>query len=167
MAVPQSIRRKMNRLTAGSPPRFMDLFSGCGGISLGFVTAGYELVASVELDPWAAESHGANFASASRGTNHQAHFKARDITKENPVLKQALIGGYETESGCRVDARRLLLGETENALYYALIAEYQRGHQQEAAREKEKLAELLDKFEKYAESPPSYRPGKPGMPQAD
>lgn len=84
MAVPQSIRRKMSRLTAGNPPRFMDLFSGCGGISLGFVTAGYELVASVELDAWAAESHGANFASLSRGANHQAHFKARDITKEDP-----------------------------------------------------------------------------------
>jgi DNA (cytosine-5)-methyltransferase 1 len=34
----------------------MDLFAGCGGITLGFVTAGFEPVASVEVDPWAAAS---------------------------------------------------------------------------------------------------------------
>lgn len=85
MAVSTAIRRKIARLRAGNPPRFMDLFAGCGGISLGFATAGYELVASVELDPWAAESHGANFAAISHGKNSQAHFKARDITREDPA----------------------------------------------------------------------------------
>ncbi|MBK7928981.1 MAG: DNA cytosine methyltransferase [Bryobacterales bacterium] len=63
----------------------MDLFAGCGGITLGFATAGYELVASVESDAWAADSHGANFAAVSRGKNREAHFKARDITAESPA----------------------------------------------------------------------------------
>ncbi len=63
----------------------MDVFAGCGGISLGFATAGFELVASVELDPWAADSHGANFATISHGKNRQAHYKARDITAEDPA----------------------------------------------------------------------------------
>ncbi|MBK9169104.1 MAG: DNA (cytosine-5-)-methyltransferase [Bryobacterales bacterium] len=63
----------------------MDLFAGCGGITLGFATAGYELVASVESDAWAADSHGANFAAVSRGKNREAHFKARDITAETPA----------------------------------------------------------------------------------
>jgi DNA (cytosine-5)-methyltransferase 1 len=63
----------------------MDLFAGCGGITLGFATAGYELVASVESDAWAAESHGANFAAVSSGKNREAHFKARDITAETPA----------------------------------------------------------------------------------
>lgn len=85
MAVSKAIKKKIARVKAGSPPRFMDLFAGCGGISLGFATAGFELIASVELDPWAAESHGANFAGVSHGTNRQAHFKARDITKEDPA----------------------------------------------------------------------------------
>lgn len=85
MAVPKAIRRKSARLKAGSPPRFMDLFAGCGGISLGFATAGYELVGSVELDPWAAESHGVNFAAISHGKNGKAHYKARDITVEDPA----------------------------------------------------------------------------------
>jgi DNA (cytosine-5)-methyltransferase 1 len=80
----KSIRRKIARLKAGSPPRFMDLFAGCGGISLGFATAGFELVASVESDAWAAESHGTNFASIVHGKHGPAHYKARDITQEDP-----------------------------------------------------------------------------------
>jgi DNA (cytosine-5)-methyltransferase 1 len=99
MAVSKAIRKKIARVKAGNPPRFMDLFAGCGGISLGFATAGFELIASVEFDPWAAESHGANFAGVSHGTNQQAHFKARDITKEDPVsiFRDLGIGGEEED----------------------------------------------------------------------
>jgi DNA (cytosine-5)-methyltransferase 1 len=85
MAAPAAIRRKIARLRSGQPPRFIDLFSGCGGISLGFVTAGYEPIVSVELDLRAAESHGANFANISQGKHQEAHFKARDITQERPA----------------------------------------------------------------------------------
>jgi len=90
-----TIGRKISRLRSGNPPRFMDLFAGCGGISLGFVSAGFELVGSVELDPFAAESHGANFAEVSHGKNCDAHFKARDITTEEPgdIFKDLGIGG--------------------------------------------------------------------------
>lgn len=79
-----AIRRKIKRLRGGNPPRFMDLFGGCGGITLGFVTAGFELVASVESDSWAAASHGANFARLTRDGCLPAHSKPRDITKETP-----------------------------------------------------------------------------------
>lgn len=82
----------MSRLKAGNPPRFMDLFAGCGGLTLGFTTAGFEPVASVELDYWAAQSHGANFSHLSRGTNDAGHFKARDITAEDPASIFADLG---------------------------------------------------------------------------
>lgn len=80
-----TIRRKIKRLRNGAPPRFMDLFAGCGGISLGFASAGFELIASVEFDSWAAKSHGTNFAAVSHGQNRAAHFKPRDITNEDPA----------------------------------------------------------------------------------
>jgi DNA (cytosine-5)-methyltransferase 1 len=85
MIAPTAIKRKIARLRSGNQPRFMDLFAGCGGITLGFATAGYELVASVESDEWAADSHGANFAAISRGEHREAHFRARDITTETPA----------------------------------------------------------------------------------
>ena len=55
---PQAIQRKLERLRAGAQPRVLDLFSGCGGLSLGFKAAGYDIAAAVEFDPHAARSHG-------------------------------------------------------------------------------------------------------------
>lgn len=40
--------------------KFVDLFAGCGGMSLGFEMAGFEGQAAVEIDPVAAETYGAN-----------------------------------------------------------------------------------------------------------
>ena len=56
---------KANRLKAGNAPRVVDLFSGCGGISLGFQSAGFEITAALEVDPSAARSHGTNFHGGS------------------------------------------------------------------------------------------------------
>lgn len=38
-------------------PRAIDLFAGCGGLSLGLEQAGYTVVLSVDHDPWARETH--------------------------------------------------------------------------------------------------------------
>jgi DNA (cytosine-5)-methyltransferase 1 len=53
--------RKTRRLRAGDRPRVLDLFAGCGGLSLGFHRTGFEIVAAVEIDPLAAASHRLNF----------------------------------------------------------------------------------------------------------
>ncbi len=82
----QIIQRKIDRLKRGARPRVLDLFSGCGGLSLGFKAAGFEIAASVEFDPHAAASHGANFHPGDA-----RHAVARDITKTSPLeLTEAL-----------------------------------------------------------------------------
>ena len=43
-------------------PCAVDLFSGCGGMSLGLQRAGFEVVLGVDHDPWALETHRHNFA---------------------------------------------------------------------------------------------------------
>lgn len=78
------IRTKISRLRGGEPPRLMDLFAGCGGLTLGFVTAGFEPVASVEIDPFAAMSHGLNFGALHRKGSEAALSKARDIVRDQP-----------------------------------------------------------------------------------
>jgi DNA (cytosine-5)-methyltransferase 1 len=78
------VLKKLARIRAGQTIRYMDLFGGCGGISLGFLTAGFSPVAFVEIDEWAADSHGANFAPFSLGTHSERHYAARDITMESP-----------------------------------------------------------------------------------
>ncbi|WP_341709447.1 DNA cytosine methyltransferase [Limnobacter sp.] len=76
------IRDKLQRIQNGGEIRYMDMFAGCGGISLGFLTAGFTPVASIELDPWAAKSHGANFGSRSLGGDKEAHHAPRDAVTE-------------------------------------------------------------------------------------
>lgn len=60
----------------------MDLFSGCGGLSLGFHRLGFRIVASVELDPLAAASHHLNFRGALDKTSPEK--LSRDITRVEP-----------------------------------------------------------------------------------
>lgn len=74
-----AIRRKVARLAVGGAPRVLDLFAGCGGLSLGFQAAGFSLRAAVEFDPDAARSHGRNFHDG-----EAAHSKARDIITTHP-----------------------------------------------------------------------------------
>lgn len=74
------IIRKLDRLQASSKPRVLDLFSGCGGLSLGFESAGFEMRGSVEFDPAAARSHGLNFHGGA-----EAHCQPIDITKTTPA----------------------------------------------------------------------------------
>ncbi|WP_218822897.1 DNA cytosine methyltransferase [Tistlia consotensis] len=85
--VAQTLHRKIDRLRAGSQPRVLDLFSGCGGLSLGFKAAGYEVAAAVEFDPDAARSHGANFHP-----RDARHAVARDITKTPPAALAEALG---------------------------------------------------------------------------
>ena len=70
------VRQKINRMRAGRPLRVLDLFSGCGGISLGFQAAGFDIAAAVENDQDAAKSHGQNFHPGD-----PRHAVARDITR--------------------------------------------------------------------------------------
>lgn len=79
--IENAIKSKVAKVRAGHPLRVLDLFSGCGGLSLGFKSAGFEISAAVELDPVASRSHGRNFFGCDSGPHAVAH----DITKLNPA----------------------------------------------------------------------------------
>ena len=75
---------KLQRLANGGKPRVLDLFSGCGGISLGFDRAGFSIDAAIEIDPLAAKSHSTNFHKNASASLQEKHAKARDITQIEP-----------------------------------------------------------------------------------
>jgi DNA (cytosine-5)-methyltransferase 1 len=81
----EAIRRKIDRLRRGRRPRVLDLFAGCGGLSLGFQAAGFEITAAVENEPDAARSHGINFHGGA-----PEHCKARDILTRPEALTAKL-----------------------------------------------------------------------------
>jgi DNA (cytosine-5)-methyltransferase 1 len=111
----QLARQKLARIAAGGRPRVLDLFAGCGGLSLGFHSAGFKIAAAVEIDSLAAASHGLNFH---RGDPR--HSKARDITKLSPETLAAelelgpvagaidvLVGGPPCQAFARVGRPKL------------------------------------------------------------
>jgi DNA (cytosine-5)-methyltransferase 1 len=74
---------KLERIGQGAAPRVLDLFAGCGGISLGFHAAGFEISGAVELDSDAAKSHATNFHHHPH-EKLQIHSKPWDITSIEP-----------------------------------------------------------------------------------
>ena len=109
------IRQKLARIALGGKPRVLDLFAGCGGLSLGFHTAGFKIAAGVELDPDAAASHGRNFHGGDR-----RHSEARNIANLRPeVLAKeldlgsvpaaidVLVGGPPCQAFARVGRSKL------------------------------------------------------------
>jgi len=110
---------KLNRLQRGSAPRVLDLFAGCGGLSLGFSTGGFEVAAGLELDDYAAQTHAENFFSDEENVSH--HATGRDIRKTEPediltdvdqgqeVADQidVIVGGPPCQSFARVGRAKL------------------------------------------------------------
>ena len=78
-----AITRKIARLRSGKPLRVLDLFSGCGGISLGFQGAGFQIDAAVELDELAAETHARNFHGQLAPEMVARHAKSRDTQRRS------------------------------------------------------------------------------------
>lgn len=96
----RAIRNKIARFRAGGKLRVLDLFAGCGGISLGFSAAGFTIAGAVEFDREAAASHGRNFHGGA-----SAHSHARDITKTNPDQLAS-----ELQAGPTAEAFDVLVG---------------------------------------------------------
>jgi len=110
-----AIRQKIARLASRGRPRVLDLFSGCGGLSLGFAGSGFQIVASVESDPDAARSNGLNFHGGA-----EPHCRPRDITLTKPSVLTAeldlghaalafdvIIGGPPCQAFARVGRSKL------------------------------------------------------------
>ena len=84
---------RFERLRGGGPPRVLDLFAGCGGLSLGFQRAGFKIVGAVESDPRAAATHGRNFHAGA-----ETHSEPRDILATPPykLADDLGLGAVET-----------------------------------------------------------------------
>lgn len=75
---------KINRFRNGRNLRVLDLFSGCGGLSLGFQRAGFEIIGGVEVDEKAARSHANNLFKEGSIKVIKTHTNTVDITKVSP-----------------------------------------------------------------------------------
>ena len=69
-----------------APPRFVDLFCGCGGLALGFEEAGFKSVYAVDKEPTASATYQRNFG-------HPVFSGDISRMREVPVEAELVIGG--------------------------------------------------------------------------
>ncbi len=94
---------KISRLKSGGIPRVLDLFSGCGGFSLGFLAAGFKIVGGVEIDPEAAVSHAMNFHGITPPLSKKDGFAyVRDIRFMEPEELVMGLGSEKTDEAIDV-----------------------------------------------------------------
>ena len=74
----------MNSLTC------IDLFSGCGGFSLGMERAGFHTLAAIDVDPQAIQTYRKNFVNV-------PHVLQRDLTEYDPSELDVLLGGARVD----------------------------------------------------------------------
>lgn len=113
-------RAKLRRIREGNAPRVLDLFSGCGGISLGFHAAGCAIAGAIELDEHAILSHAMNFHGED-SESLEVHSVPRDITQHEPAdvladlrirgkfdrLIDIIVGGPPCQAYARVGRAKL------------------------------------------------------------
>jgi DNA (cytosine-5)-methyltransferase 1 len=112
--------QKIDRIKHGGMPRVLDLFAGCGGLSLGFKTAGFDIAGAIEIDPIAARTHALNFHKKTRA-KQDLYAQAYDITITEPeqlIAEQqigadvaacidAIVGGPPCQAFARVGRAKL------------------------------------------------------------
>lgn len=91
-------------------PTFIDLFSGAGGMSLGFEQAGFQPVAAVEIDPIHAAAHEFNFPMCKTIARSVTAVEAKDllaIEALNGKAPDVVIGGAPCQGFSMIGQRAL------------------------------------------------------------
>jgi len=83
------ISAKLARVAAGKPLRVLDLFAGCGGLSLGFLRAGCQPKAAVEINGAAAQSYAIK-SSSSLDYRAITRSAPRDMKDDPRILAEEL-----------------------------------------------------------------------------
>ncbi|MDP4117164.1 MAG: DNA cytosine methyltransferase [Bacteroidota bacterium] len=79
---------KKGILKKTNKPKILSLFSGCGGLDLGFVQAGFETVWANDNDHWSCETYKRNFG------NHIVEGDIADINFKNTPDCDLITGGF-------------------------------------------------------------------------
>ena len=73
--------------------KIIDLFAGCGGLSLGFEMAGFEIPLAVEIDDWASETYKNNHQGTKVITEDITKVVDLDTLFDEPIVIDGIIGG--------------------------------------------------------------------------
>ncbi len=86
------IEPKMEKLILDGRPIVIDLFSGCGGFSLGFIKAGFRVIASVEWADWAHITYCNNIPHMQQASLHAYSCDIRGLSGREILLNAGVKG---------------------------------------------------------------------------
>src|SRR6266545_4057753 len=93
----------------------LDLFSGAGGLSFGFQDAGFCIAAGVDIEPWAAMSHGYNFLSKSVIQDISSIVDPAQFLRDLDIPRvDVIIGGPPCQGFARIGRGKLRSIERED-----------------------------------------------------
>ncbi len=95
------LEHKLDRLKEGQPLRVIDLFAGCGGMSLGLKRAGFTISGGIDINPKAAETHARNFFSHLPEEDFACHKTSHDIQDLPPEKFKVYISRKEPRHSIR------------------------------------------------------------------
>lgn len=106
-------------------PTAIDLFCGCGGFSLGFVQAGYQILAAVDNEKWSIVTYSSNIPNFQEAPVHVYFTDIRKLSGltilSNLGLKQGdvdvVVGGPPCQSFSKVNTRKKV-GDLRDYLIY-------------------------------------------------
>ncbi len=105
-------------------PIAIDLFSGCGGLSLGFEEAGFDVAAAVEIDPIHSAVHEYNFPYSAAICSDIKKLTGNDIRKRaklEGVDVDAVIGGAPCQGFSLIGKRSFDDPRNQLVLHYVRI----------------------------------------------
>ena len=108
------MRMSKNKLTC------IDLFCGCGGLSLGFQTAGFDVIAGIDSWKDALVTHKKNMPYAITINENLFTFSPHDCERKYGISKVDVIVGGPPCQGFSIAGKRILNDE-RNKLYKSFV----------------------------------------------
>jgi DNA (cytosine-5)-methyltransferase 1 len=96
-------------------PTFIDLFAGAGGASTGLINAGFECVAAIEIDDWAADTYELNHSSTKVMRSDIKKVQDKEFEKFKGI--DLIIGGPPCQGFSIAASNRRKKDDPRNHLY--------------------------------------------------